>query len=250
MSSVEVNEKNTELNIPEHIAMIMDGNGRWATKRGLPRVAGHNAGMKSLENIVRACSNAGVRYLTVYAFSTENWKRPEEEVSGIFKLLVLYVKKEIKELKAENVRIQGLGNWKVIPESAAKSMQYAIDETKDNTGMVLNICLNYGSRMEITEAVRSIVKDYQNGEAGLPPAEELSEELISRYLFTADTPDPDLIIRTGGEKRISNFLLWQCAYSEFIFSDVLWPDFNQDELMKCIAEYNKRHRRFGGLDKK
>lgn len=253
MSSVgEKKEKmeNAELKMPEHIAIIMDGNGRWATKRGMPRVAGHNAGMKSVEEIVRACSDEGVKYLTVYAFSTENWKRPAEEVSGIFNIMVLYIRKKIKELNANNVKIRALGEWQLIPESAAKSMQYAMDETRDNTGLVFNVCVNYGSRREIASAVSSMIRDYQSGGKELPPVEEIDENLIGSYLFTADMPDPDLIIRTGGEKRISNFLLWQCAYSEFIFSDILWPDFGREELLECVREFNLRHRRFGGLDKK
>lgn len=250
MSSVGEKIENTELKMPEHIAVIMDGNGRWASKRGMPRVAGHNAGMKSVEEIVRTCSDEGVKYLTVYAFSTENWKRPAEEVSGIFNIMVLYIRKKIRELNENNVRIRALGEWQQIPESAAKSMQYAMDQTKDNTGLVFNVCVNYGSRREIAKAVSSMIRDYQAGEKEMPPAEEIDESLINSYLFTADLPDPDLIIRTGGEKRISNFLLWQCAYSEFIFSDVLWPDFGREELLECVREFNLRHRRFGGLDKK
>ena len=249
MSSTEIRTEKQEWSVPEHIAIIMDGNGRWATKRGMPRVAGHKAGMTALENIVRACSDEGVKYLTVYAFSTENWKRPLEEVGGIFHLMVLFIKKDLKELKENNVRIQGLGKWREIPSAAAKSMQYAINETKDNTGMVFNVCLNYGSRREITDAVRSIVRKCM--EEGMDPDGEdvITEELVSSCLYTADLPDPDLIIRTGGEKRISNFLLWQSAYSEFIYSDVLWPDFSKETLMQCIEEFNGRHRRFGGLDK-
>ncbi|MBR2736262.1 MAG: isoprenyl transferase [Firmicutes bacterium] len=250
MSSVEEYNETYERKIPEHIAIIMDGNGRWATGRGMPRVAGHDAGIKALEKIVRACSEQGVKYLTVYAFSTENWKRPIEEVSGIFRLMVLGTKKYVKELKANNVKIQVLGDWEKIPDSAAKSMRYALDETKDNTGLILNVCLNYGSRAEITNAVRSLVRQYQDGKAGLPPVDDITEDIVHSYMYTAGMPDPDLMIRTGGEKRISNFLLWQCAYSEFVFSDVLWPDFDPEELMRCIDEFNGRHRRYGGLDKK
>lgn len=249
MSSSEDSKEETGLRMPEHIAVIMDGNGRWATAKGMPRVAGHKAGMDALEKVVRRCSDEGVKYLTVYAFSTENWKRPKKEVSGIFKIMVLYIKKEIRELKRKNVRLNPIGDWKDIPREAAESMQYGVDQTKDNTGLVFSICLNYGSRREIAEAVRDILSDYESGSKELPAPEDIDEEFIGSYLYTAGMPDPDLIIRTGGEKRISNFLLWQCAYSEFIFSDVLWPDFDGDELMKCVGEYSRRHRRFGGLDK-
>lgn len=242
-------EKQQERNMPEHIAIIMDGNGRWATKRGKPRLAGHEAGHQALERIVRVCSDEGVKYLTVYAFSTENWKRPALEVNGIFKLLVLFSKKDLKELKENNVRIQALGELDALPSQAAKSLRQMIEETKDNTGMVLSACINYGSRQEITRAVRSIIRQYREEGKDLPSDEEITEELVNSGLYTADMPDPDLIIRTGGEKRISNFLLWQCAYSEFVFSDVLWPDFGKEELMQCVDEFYGRHRRFGGLDK-
>lgn len=235
--------------MPEHIAIIMDGNGRWATKRGLPRTAGHSAGMNALENIVRFCSDSGVKYLTVYAFSTENWKRSKAEVNGIFKIMVLYIKKEIDELDRKNVRMCPVGAWNDIPGAAAKSMQYAVDRTKDNDGLVFNIALNYGGRREIADAFRKIAEEYRAAGKELRP-EDIDEDLISKHMYAPDDPDPDLIIRTGGEKRISNFLLWQCAYSEFVYSDVLWPDFGPEQLMDCVKEFNGRHRRFGGLDKK
>ena len=235
--------------MPRHIAIIMDGNGRWATRKGLPRTAGHSAGMTSLERIVRYCSDSGVKYLTVYAFSTENWKRSQTEISGIFKIMVLYIKKEIDELDQKNVRMCPVGEWNDIPSAAAKSMQYAAERTADNDGLVFNIALNYGGRREIADAVKSIISEYRAGGKELTP-DDITEELISKHMYAPDVPDPDLIIRTGGEKRISNFLLWQCAYSEFVYSDVLWPDFGPDELMDCVKEFNGRHRRFGGLDKK
>lgn len=232
------------MSVPNHIAIIMDGNGRWAKKRGLPRLMGHNAGMKSLKEIVRACSDMGVRYLTVYAFSTENWKRPDEEVSGIFKIMVKYIQKELAELKSENVKIQVIGEWEKIPEDARSSMQFALRETEANTGLQFQIALNYGGRREILDAVKEL---YRRTEESGGDIESIKEEDIGRYLSTAGTPDPDMIIRTGGEFRLSNFMLWQCAYSELIFRDVYWPDFDKKELESCIAEFEQRHRRYGGL---
>lgn len=232
------------MSVPNHIAIIMDGNGRWAKKRGLPRLMGHNAGMKSLKEIVRACSDMGVRYLTVYAFSTENWKRPDEEVSGIFKIMVKYIQKELAELKSENVKIQVIGEWEKIPEDARSSMQFALRETEANTGLQFQIALNYGGRREILDAVKEL---YRRTEESGGDIESIKEEDIGRYLSTAGTPDPDMIIRTGGELRLSNFMLWQCAYSELIFRDVYWPDFDKKELESCIAEFEQRHRRYGGL---
>ncbi len=232
------------MSVPNHIAIIMDGNGRWAKKRGLPRLMGHNAGMKSLKEIVRACSDMGVRYLTVYAFSTENWKRPDEEVSGIFKIMVKYIQKELAELKSENVKIQVIGEWEKIPEDARSSMQFALRETEANTGLQFQIALNYGGRREILDAVKEL---YRRTEEAGGDIESIKEEDIGRYLSTAGTPDPDMIIRTGGELRLSNFMLWQCAYSELIFRDVYWPDFDKKELESCIAEFEQRHRRYGGL---
>ncbi len=232
------------MSVPNHIAIIMDGNGRWAKKRGMPRLMGHNAGMKSLKEIVRACSDMGVRYLTVYAFSTENWKRPDDEVSGIFRIMVLYIKKELAELKRENVRIQVIGEWEKIPREARESMQFALKETEKNTGLQFQIALNYGGRREILDAVKEL---YRRTEEEGGDIDSIREEDIGRYLSTAGTPDPDMIIRTGGELRLSNFMLWQCAYSELIFRDVYWPDFDKKELESCIAEFEQRHRRYGGL---
>ena len=205
---------------------------------------GHNAGMKSLKEIVRACSDMGVRYLTVYAFSTENWKRPDDEVSGIFKIMVLYIKKELAELKSENVRIQVIGEWEKIPKDARESMEFALRETAENTGLQFQIALNYGGRREILDAVKEL---YRRTEKEGGDIDSIREEDIERYLSTAGSPDPDMIIRTGGELRLSNFMLWQCAYSELIFRDVYWPDFDKKELESCIAEFEQRHRRYGGL---
>ncbi len=230
--------------MPAHIAIIMDGNGRWAKKRLLPRVAGHNAGMKALIEIVRHCSDIGVKYLTVYAFSTENWKRTAEEVSGIFGLLVTYVASELEELCRENVRVRVLGDWSKVPEPARSSMEKTIETTAANTGMQFNIALNYGSRAEILRAVDKLLTNRDPAEG------PVTEEEFSRYLYTGEengfVPDPDLIIRTSGEERLSNFLLWQAAYSEFAFTDSLWPDFKPEELDEIILAYRSRERRFGG----
>ena len=223
--------------LPQHVAVIMDGNGRWAKERGLARVAGHNEGMKSLREIVRHTSDLGIGYLTVYAFSTENWKRSEEEVSGIFKLLVLYVSSELAELNRNNVKIQLLGDISKLPEDARKAASMAVETTKSNTGLVFNIAINYGGRAEIIQAVNKAVKE----------GKEQSEESFSKLLYTSDMPDPDVIIRTGNEFRISNFLIWQCAYSEIVISPVYWPDFTPEEYEKCLLEYEKRDRRFGGV---
>lgn len=232
------------MNIPQHTAIIMDGNGRWAKERGMVRVQGHNAGMKSLKEIVKASSTMGIKYLTVYAFSTENWKRPQDEVSGIFKLVVKYIKQEIKELDANNVRVNIIGDWHALPEDARASLQYALDTTKDNDGLVFNVALNYGGRAEILKSVKTILDKVSSGEIS---QEDLTEDSISSYLYTAEMPDPDLIIRTGGEYRLSNFLTWQSAYSELYVTDVYWPDFTPAELEKAIEAYNGRERRFGGL---
>ena len=233
--------------IPAHIAIIMDGNGRWAKSRGLPRLAGHNAGMKAMIEIVRRASDLGVRHLTVYAFSTENWKRSAQEVSGLFRLLIRYVRTELKELMKNNVRLKILGDLTQLPDDAVAAVERAVADTAGNTGMQFNIALNYGSRDEITKAVRKIAEKVKNGE--IEP-EDIDESMISDNLYTgkdlADTPDPELLIRTSGEERLSNYLLWQVAYSEFVFTDVLWPDFTPEEFEKCIEEYQQRDRRFGG----
>ena len=223
--------------LPQHVAVIMDGNGRWAKERGLARVAGHNEGMKALREIVRHSSDLGIRYLTVYAFSTENWKRSQEEVSGIFKLLVLYVKSELAELNRNKVKMQILGDVSKLPEDAQKAVALAVETTKDNDGLIFNIAINYGGRAEVIMAVNKAVKE----------GKEQSEESFAELLYTSGMPDPDVIIRTGNEFRISNFLIWQCAYSEIVISPVYWPDFTPEEYEKCLLEYEKRDRRFGGV---
>ena len=234
--------------IPAHIAIIMDGNGRWAKAKGVPRVAGHNAGMQAMKEIVKASSQLGVKHLTVYAFSTENWKRSAEEVGGIFKLVVKYVNSELAELHQNNVRVRILGDYTQVPKPAVESLEKSLETTKANTGLQFNIALNYGSRAEIVRAVNLIEQDKKAGV--IDPDMEITEELISRYLYTGaengDIPDPDLIIRTSGEERLSNFMLWQSAYSEFGFTDVLWPDFTPAEYERMIEAYQNRERRFGG----
>ena len=231
-------------NIPKHVAIIMDGNGRWAKKRGLPRISGHNAGMAALKEIVKKSSQLGIKYLTVYAFSTENWKRPEEEVGGIFKLLVTYMKKELKELHANNVKVHILGEYERLPKDAVESLEQSLKVTQNNTGLQFNIALNYGGRDEIIRAVKHLAERVEKGEL---KAEDITGEMLASHLYTAGVPDPDVIIRTSGEERISNYLLWQCAYSEFVFTDVLWPDFTPLEYEKTLLEYQKRKRRYGGI---
>jgi len=228
--------------LPRHIAVILDGNGRWAKKRGLPRTAGHKVGAENFRKIATYCKNIGVEYLTVYAFSTENWKRPEEEVSTLMRLLGNYLREAIETMARDNIRLRVLGDVSGLP----KELQELISETNAISagyeGFQANICLNYGGRDEIVRAAQRYAMDYAAGKAG-----ELTEQGFAGYLYSAGLPDPDLLIRPGGEQRISNFLLWQCAYSEFYFTDVLWPDFNSGELDKAIAAFQKRDRRYGGV---
>ncbi len=224
--------------IPQHIAIIMDGNGRWAKKRGMPRLYGHSAGVEALRGIIKACVEFGVKYLTIYAFSTENWGRPEDEVNGLEKLFHQAFTNEFLELRKEGVRIIHLGQREGIPQDLLDEIDEAVEQSKTNDRLVLSVGLNYGSRNEIMHAVRRMIAD------GVKP-EDVTEKSISDYLFTAGTPDPDLVIRTSGEQRLSNFLLWQTAYSEWEFPETLWPDFNREELLKAIYEYSKRDRRFG-----
>lgn len=232
-------------NMPHHVAIIMDGNGRWAKQNKLPGFAGHNAGMKAMKEIVRHSSDLGIEHLTVYAFSTENWKRSVEEVSGIFKLLVIYIDNDLKELHQNNVKIKILGDYSKLPEDAKLRLENALKLTSQNTGLQFNIALNYGGREEILRAVKSITHKAKNGL--INPA-DINYDMISAELYTGmySIPDPDVVIRTSGEERLSNFLLWQAAYSEFVFTDVLWPDFTPEEYEKCIEEFQQRNRRFGG----
>ena len=235
------------MKVPNHVAIILDGNGRWAKSKGMPRTYGHIKGCENLEKICSMAKELGVKYLTVYAFSTENWKRSAAEVTGIFKLLVAYVNSELKELIRNNVKVNVLGDYSQIPEDAKKSLEKTLEETKNNTGLQFNIALNYGGRDEIRRAVCSLAQRVKDRE--LEP-EEITEDMIGDCLFTgkehADTPDPELVIRTSGEIRLSNYLLWQTAYSELVFTEVLWPDFTPEEYEKAISEYQSRDRRFGG----
>lgn len=224
-----------------HLAIIMDGNGRWAQKRGLPRYEGHRAGTKTAKKIVEACRKRNIKYLTLYTFSKENWKRPKDEVNFLFDLLVKFFNKEYKSLVEQSIKLNILGDISKLPFAARRAIEFTIKKTANCSDMVLNLALNYSGREEIVRACREIIKQ------GISP-EELTEESFKRFLYTKDQPDPDLIIRTSGELRLSNYLLYQAAYSELYFTPVLWPDFNEQELDKAIEDYLKRERRFGGLE--
>lgn len=227
-------------NIPEHVAIILDGNGRWATKRNKPRTFGHKKGAENVVDIAIHAKNRGVKYLTLYAFSTENWKRPASEVDYLMKLLISFVEKKLDQLMAEDCKINFLGDLSKIPENTRKAVEKALDKTKDNKSLFINIALNYGGRDEIVHAVKSIIDDGYL-------SKDIDEKLISKYLYTGNLPDPDLLIRPGGELRLSNFLIYQMAYTELYFTDCLWPDFDKDEFDKAIMEYTKRNRRFGDI---
>ncbi|MCL1789820.1 MAG: isoprenyl transferase [Peptococcaceae bacterium] len=230
--------------LPQHVAIIMDGNGRWAQKRGLPRTMGHRAGMDALRATVKALDAMGIKYMTVYAFSTENWKRPEEEVGMLMSLIREYIYKELMALHRQKVRISVIGDSAQLPEDVRKKMDDAVAKTKDNPGMRFCIALNYGGREEIVRAARSLAERVQAGEL-LP--REIEREEFAACLYTAGMPDPDLIIRTSGEMRVSNFLLWQGAYAELVVTDCLWPDFREEHVHKAIKEFQMRQRRFGGI---
>lgn len=226
--------------IPEHVGIILDGNGRWAKKRFMPRVAGHREGMKRVVDIVEASSNLGIKYLSLYAFSTENWKRPSEEVSALMNLLIVYVDSQLKRLSDNNVIVKTIGDISKLPDKSRQAIEKACETTKDNTGMVLNLGLNYGSRSEIIRAVEKIVNSSYD-------VNKLTEENFKEFLDTKTQPDLDLLIRPGGEKRLSNFMLYQVAYAELYFCDTLWPDFKEEELYKAILDFQSRNRRFGGI---
>ncbi|MDO5063017.1 MAG: isoprenyl transferase [Peptostreptococcaceae bacterium] len=228
--------------IPTHIGIIMDGNGRWAKSRGLIRTQGHKMGVEALKVIVEECSDLGVKYLTAYAFSTENWKREATEVSAIMKLIEIYLKSELKKMMANGVRFRTIGELSALPENIQKVLYDSIEETKNNTGLTLTIALNYGGRDDIRRAVQKICRRVKEGE--LQP-DEITQKLISEHLDTHFMPDPDLVIRPSGELRLSNFLLWESAYSEFWYSDINWPDFKPEDLRKAIISYQERDRRFG-----
>ncbi len=234
----------TKLPPPRHIAIIMDGNGRWAKKRGLPRYAGHAAGSETFRTIANYCSDIGVKYLTVYAFSTENWKRSEEEIGAIMKLLLKYLKEALRDMEKNRVRFKFFGDLSRLSPQLRQLCEEAESKSAVYHDVQVNFCLNYGGRDEIARAAKDFAADVA---AGKYVPEDLTEQLFSGYLYSADVPDPELIIRPSGELRISNFLLWQSAYSEFVFMDVLWPDFTPEHLDEAIAQYHRRNRRFGGV---
>jgi undecaprenyl diphosphate synthase len=227
---------------PDHIAIIMDGNGRWAKKQGHMRLYGHNFGVESIRETLKAAQEINVKYLTLYAFSTENWNRPKEEVDGLMDLLVRSLANEIKELSESGVRLMAIGDLKGLPEACQAELQESIDLTKDNTGITMVLALNYSSRWEIVNAVKKIVKEVKQDDLSI---DSIDACLFSDYLTTKEIPDPELLIRTSGEHRVSNFLLWQLAYTEFHFTEVLWPDFKKEDLFKAVVDYQSRERRFG-----
>lgn len=234
----------TDRNIPQHVAIIMDGNGRWAKKRGLPRTAGHYQGAKVVEQILEDADHMGIRYLTVYAFSTENWSRPQAEVKTLMNLLRTYMKTSLAKCAKNNVRIRVIGDKTILDADLQEAIRNLEQDTRNNTGISFQIAINYGGRDELRRVAAQIARQVQDG---LLRPEEITEETISDYLDTAGIPDPDLLIRTSGEERISNFLIWQCAYTEYYFTDVTWPDFNKEELERAVEAYRHRERRMGGL---
>jgi undecaprenyl diphosphate synthase len=232
-------------NLPRHVAIIMDGNGRWAQQRKLRRIEGHRAGAESVREIVRVCGELGIEYLTLYAFSIENWNRPKLEVKALMHLLEFYLKQEIPELNKNNVRLAAIGRLHALPETAQRQLSRSIDALGRNTGLTLVLALSYGGRAEIVDAMREIAREIK---AGRLDASGIDEKVISQHLYTRSIPDPDLLVRTSGEMRISNFLLWQISYAEIYVTETLWPDFRRAELMKALDDYSKRHRRFGRVN--
>lgn len=230
--------------VPKHIAIIMDGNGRWAKSKFLPRAAGHKAGVETIRTVLRECKKLSVKHVTLYAFSTENWKRPKLEVDTLMNLLSTYLKNEVATLHKENVKLTAIGDINNLPSQCVKELNKAIELTKNNTGCNLNLALNYGGRLDIKNALVDIIKDVKVGKINL---DEIDENTISNHLSTKSIPDPDLVIRTSGEERLSNFLLWEVAYAEFYFTNVHWPDFDEKELQRAIFTYQNRDRRFGGI---
>lgn len=242
--TLEQTEDLGQQQVPSHIAIIMDGNGRWAKQRGLPRVAGHREGMHVIKNVVKACNSIGVNTLTLYAFSTENWKRPKPEVDFLMRLPERFLSAELPKLIEENVVVRITGEMEKLPDFTKKAVTEAIESTKHNTGLVLNFALNYGSRAELLDAFKAMYEDVHNGTLS---EEHINEDRVSSYLMTSGLEEPDLLIRTSGEKRLSNFMLWQLAYAEFWFTDVLWPDFTEDNFFDAVKEYQSRQRRYGGV---
>ena len=231
-------------NIPNHIAIIMDGNGRWAKAKGLPRIAGHKEGINSVRDITRICGEIGVNYLTLYTFSTENWNRPKKEVNALMSLLLSTIKKEVRELHKNNVKFSTIGDLSFIPKNTENGLKEGMALTKNNTGLNLILALNYGSRQEIIDSVINIANKVKSGEID---SNHINETLFSSFLYTKNYPDPDLLIRTSGELRISNFLLWQCAYTEMYLTNTYWPSFREDELFKAILDFQNRERRYGKI---
>jgi undecaprenyl diphosphate synthase len=231
--------------LPEHIAIIMDGNGRWANRQNMPRVAGHQAGIDPVRNTVEACARLGLRALTLYAFSVENWKRPRHEVETLWRLLRFYLKRELPNLMENNIRLFAIGRLDGLPRQVRDELLAGVDATRGNTGLRVNLAINYGGRAELVDAMNAILADARR--KGTAASLEVDEELISSHLYTSHVPDPDLLIRTSGEMRISNFLLWQIAYAELYVTETLWPDFTQSDLLRAILDYQRRDRRFGGV---
>jgi len=231
--------------LPEHIAIIMDGNGRWANRRSLPRVAGHRAGVGPVRSTVETCARLGIKVLTLYAFSVENWKRPRAEVETLWRLLRYYLKRELPDLQNNGIRLQAIGKLDALPEPVRRELDSVVEATAGNRRLLVNLAINYSGRSEILDAVNAIIESARL--QGRLDTLRVNEELLASHLYTAASPDPDLLIRTSGEMRISNFLLWQIAYSELYVTDTLWPDFNRAELLKAILDYQKRDRRYGGL---
>lgn len=233
--------------IPQHVAVVMDGNGRWAKQRALNRLRGHKAGIEAVRETIRAASDLGVRYLTIYSFSTENWKRPEDEVDGLMELFAKTMLAEVDELHEEGVRVMTIGDMSALPEKTREAFQEAWEKTKDNTGMTLVVAVNYGARQELVQAVNKLMQEAAEATAQGLKCAPVTEESLAAHLYTADIPDPELLIRTSGEMRLSNFLLWQVAYTEFVSTPVLWPDFDRYEFLRTLLEYQSRDRRFGGV---
>jgi len=242
--SSEKSEPSTELSVPRHVAMIMDGNGRWARERGLPRVAGHRAGAESVRECVEGCIELGVEYLTLYAFSSENWNRPQKEIDALMKLLERFLKDKTPQLIKQNLRLQAMGRLDLLPESCQQQLHKSIESSAGNTGLTLILALSYGGREEIIDGIKSIVRHVQEGH--LDPA-QIDPDVFSKHLYTRYYPDPDLLIRTSGEMRVSNFMLWQISYSEIYVVSKFWPDFRREDLREAVAHYSRRQRRFGGV---
>ncbi|MEG0250334.1 MAG: isoprenyl transferase [Peptostreptococcus sp.] len=233
-----------EERVPQHIAIIMDGNGRWAKSKMMPRTYGHKAGVETIRKVVKESKRLGIKYLTLYAFSTENWKRPKDEVSALMKLLVTYLRRELAELDKNDVKINTIGDISKLPEACVDELNKSKEKTKDNKSLVLTLALNYGGRADIIDAVKLTCGDVLDGKIKI---EDIDDDVFSAYLDTKDIVDPDLVIRTSGEQRLSNFLLWEIAYSEFYYTDIHWPDFDEEELQKAVYSYQNRDRRFGAV---